>query len=143
MENENKISAILLKMREFEKRALQAKSNRTGVPMSVLLRREGLSGLQIEEYDVKILDVASKTEFLKVCKFNQDEYEDHVKSIGEVIVTDAGEERIIKSITPISKETPGHKFNGGNDMINRILNKTAELDKFQERKKLLDNAKKI
>jgi hypothetical protein len=145
MENENKIKAILLKMKEFEKRALQAKSNRTGIPMSVLLRREGLSGLEIEQYDILVLDLKSNKEFLKVSHLDQIEYESILKSIGKTLYTDANQPRIIQSITLTSKESESKKtISGGRSKtLNTILGKLEKFDKFQERKKLLENANKI
>jgi len=129
MNHEKKVNQIIVKLAEYEKRALQFKANESGRSMSSLMRSEGLSNLEIAEYDLVILDVATDTEFLKVCFFNQDEYEDHFKSIGQTLLTDNKQKRIIKSVTLTNKESDSKKNISGavSKTMNTILSK---LDKI-------------
>ena len=145
MNHEKKVNQIIVKVAEYEKRALQFKANESGRSMSNIMRKEGLSNLEIAEYDLVILDVASNIEFLKVCMFNPEQYEDHFKSIGETLLTDNGEKRIIKSVTLTNFEKSSNKtINGAvSKTMNTILSKLDKISNFQERKKLLENANKI
>jgi hypothetical protein len=134
-----------VKLAEYEKNALQFKANETGRSMSNIMRSEGISNLEIAEYDLVILDVATNTEFLKVCFFNPEQYEDHFKSIGQTLLTDNGEKRIIKSVTLTDKQNESKKTinSARSKTLNTILCKLEKISKFQERKRLIENANKI